>query len=66
MREVLGKGANRDMREALGGEYTPQEIQEWRAGGKRWREFEAQVSTLGLRNELCDSSREACSVSREP
>lgn len=54
-----GGTANRGHREVLSKEYPDEVIDRWKAGGKRWREFDTQLTMLGLRNDLTDSSRNA-------
>ncbi|MEN9561314.1 MAG: hypothetical protein RIQ56_587 [Candidatus Parcubacteria bacterium] len=60
MTEPTGvKSSEKSFHEALNAEYPPEAIERWRAGGKRWREFERQLSMLGMYRDLTDSSRNA-------
>lgn len=59
MIESFSRSVDRGHREVLSQEYPSDDIDRWKSGGKRWREFEAQLTMLGLRNELTDSSHDA-------
>ncbi len=53
------KPIEKSSQEILSREYPQQVIERWKAGGKRWRELDAQLTMLGIRNDLTDSSRDA-------